>query len=755
MSGRRVLKLMAALAVIVLVVGAATAAFAFFSASTNVKVSAAGGTLHAPTGLTSNGTATATTVPIKWNAPDNFTPTSYGVLRCKGSGCTPTTAIANGSCASPVSGTSCTDNDVALTGATTYVYAVVAALNNWVSPASATFTTSTAGTQAPTITSASSATFTIGSSTPFTVTTTGTPTVTTITNASFGGCTASALPASITFTDNGNGTATIAGTPAALTQGVYTLCLTASNGVAPNARQTFTLTVKEPDATTTFTTAGQHTLLVPPGTTSVTYELVGAGGGGGKSGNSGGAGAKQTGTINLSSNPNGTVLTVWIGGAGASAGGGGAGCSPTAGASGAGGTGPSGGNGGGGGGGASCVLVSTSPIAIAGGGGGGGGGTPTAGSGVGGAGNGGVTLNPNSNAGANGAAAAEGGAGGGGGTNATTGVFPFSVSNTGGGGGTGAAGPGGTGGTGTGTNAGGNGGTHGSSGGDGGGGGGGYASGGGGAGSNTSGKGGAGGGGGAGYTGGAQNGTQNITLSNLTITQSGDATAGINAGIGGGHDVNGTAGYATFTGGGVTSPLKFGAIGSAQTWGASSSTQTVTYPTSAAGDLLFLVAVNKANVSTATPTGWTQIANQGPAAYQFTVWTKVAAGGTDTSVSLTGSNMTAWGIRYTRDGSTLAPSVQASVQQGNAAAAANMTPSPNLTTSFFGSTVISLAGNKSGNNPSLSAAQSFTLQSGTNSGGLAEGIADQFVATSGSAPASPTWAISSSGVWAWATIAIF
>ena len=56
------------------------------------------------------------------------------------------------------------------------------------------------------------------------------------------------LPSGVSFTDNGNGTATIAGTPANGTQGSYPLTITASNGLTP-ATQTFTLTVlaKAPD----------------------------------------------------------------------------------------------------------------------------------------------------------------------------------------------------------------------------------------------------------------------------------------------------------------------------------------------------------------------------------------------------------------------------------------------------------------------------------------------------------------------------
>jgi len=49
----------------------------------------------------------------------------------------------------------------------------------------------------------------------------------------------------VTFTANSNGTATLAGTPGAGTGRTYALCLNASNGVNPNATQSFTLTVDQ------------------------------------------------------------------------------------------------------------------------------------------------------------------------------------------------------------------------------------------------------------------------------------------------------------------------------------------------------------------------------------------------------------------------------------------------------------------------------------------------------------------------------
>ena len=76
-----------------------------------------------------------------------------------------------------------------------------------------------------------------------------------------------ALPTGVTFVDNGDGTATLAGTPAAGTGGTYALTITAANGVTPDATQSFTLTVDQAPAitsadSTTFTTGTAGTFTV-------------------------------------------------------------------------------------------------------------------------------------------------------------------------------------------------------------------------------------------------------------------------------------------------------------------------------------------------------------------------------------------------------------------------------------------------------------------------------------------------------------
>ena len=95
--------------------------------------------------------------------------------------------------------------------------------------------------QAAGITSADTTTFAAGSPGTFTVTTAGLSTPL-LTDSEFTGCTPSTLPGSVTFTDDHNGTATLAGTPAAASAGSYTVCIKASDGTGL-ATQTFTLTV--------------------------------------------------------------------------------------------------------------------------------------------------------------------------------------------------------------------------------------------------------------------------------------------------------------------------------------------------------------------------------------------------------------------------------------------------------------------------------------------------------------------------------
>ena len=89
----------------------------------------------------------------------------------------------------------------------------------------------------PTITSASSTTFAAGTAGSFSVTTAA-ATFPTASLSETG-----SLPSGVMFTDNGNGTATLSGTPATGAGGVYPITITAQNGILPNATQSFTLNV--------------------------------------------------------------------------------------------------------------------------------------------------------------------------------------------------------------------------------------------------------------------------------------------------------------------------------------------------------------------------------------------------------------------------------------------------------------------------------------------------------------------------------
>ena len=96
--------------------------------------------------------------------------------------------------------------------------------------------------EAPSFTSSDNATFTVGVPGTFTVTTTGTTPISL--SVSFG-----SLPADVQFVDNGDGTATISGTPQSGTDGPYPLSLQACNSVDCTT-SSFTLTV-DPAATPT------------------------------------------------------------------------------------------------------------------------------------------------------------------------------------------------------------------------------------------------------------------------------------------------------------------------------------------------------------------------------------------------------------------------------------------------------------------------------------------------------------------------
>jgi hypothetical protein len=109
----------------------------------------------------------------------------------------------------------------------------------------------------PAITSGNSAIFTAGVPGTFTVTTTGYPTPALSETGTI-------LPAGVTFTDNGNGTATLAGTTTVA--GTFAITIKASNGISPDATQSFTLTVSPAAASSMTANSGTTPQMTTVGT---------------------------------------------------------------------------------------------------------------------------------------------------------------------------------------------------------------------------------------------------------------------------------------------------------------------------------------------------------------------------------------------------------------------------------------------------------------------------------------------------------
>jgi hypothetical protein len=109
--------------------------------------------------------------------------------------------------------------------------------------ASTTASITPAGT-APTITSGNGTTFTAGAAGSFTVMASGSPTPTLSKSGT--------LPGGVTFVDNHDGTATLAGNARSRSVGTYQLTITADNGVGSPATQNFTLTIAPGDLNRAF-----------------------------------------------------------------------------------------------------------------------------------------------------------------------------------------------------------------------------------------------------------------------------------------------------------------------------------------------------------------------------------------------------------------------------------------------------------------------------------------------------------------------
>ena len=123
---------------------------------------------------------------------------------------------------------------------------------NATSPA-ATQTFSLTNSEAPTITSPATATFTTTVAGSYDITTTGFPAAT-LTQ------TAGTLPTGLSFVDNGNGTGAISGTPAAGTQGTYPVSISATNISGSTSTLALTITVNPATAPTVSVGSADFTL---------------------------------------------------------------------------------------------------------------------------------------------------------------------------------------------------------------------------------------------------------------------------------------------------------------------------------------------------------------------------------------------------------------------------------------------------------------------------------------------------------------
>jgi len=199
--------------------------------------------------------------PASLGQPITFTATVSAVAPAAG---TPSTTVTFFDGATPIgsgmlAGGQASFTTSALSVGAHSITAVYSGDANFLGSTSVVFTATVYLLQSPVFTSAPQATFTVGTPGTFTVTASGSPTPTLSTPGP--------LPTGVNFTDNGNGTAALAGTPAPGTGGSYAFTISANNGVGAPVLQSFTLTVDQAPAITsgggtTFTegVAGSFTL---------------------------------------------------------------------------------------------------------------------------------------------------------------------------------------------------------------------------------------------------------------------------------------------------------------------------------------------------------------------------------------------------------------------------------------------------------------------------------------------------------------
>ena len=197
-----------------------TAALAYSTTSVSGTGRAQAVTLTTP-GAGSASNPGAASLSLSWGASSGLPAhAGYLVLRSTSSG-GPYAKVSSGTCEQSTTllstATGCTDTG--LDAGTTYYYEVEAAFYDvsalWVSAPTAQFS---ATTSARGITSADDTTFAAGGAGSFTVTTAGFSSPT-LSDVSFTGCSPSTLPGTLTFTDDHDGTATLAGTPGVTERG--------------------------------------------------------------------------------------------------------------------------------------------------------------------------------------------------------------------------------------------------------------------------------------------------------------------------------------------------------------------------------------------------------------------------------------------------------------------------------------------------------------------------------------------------------
>jgi hypothetical protein len=143
--------------------------------------------------------------------------------------------------------TTYTDNSATI--GTTYSYFVTAVINGAESQPSNTAAAYIE--QASIITSASSATTSAGAPLNFQITTSGSPTPTLSESGP--------LPSGVSFNDNGDGTASLSGTPVIGSADSYPITITANNNVGNQATQAFTLTVNNNPSAPGFSSSSSDT----------------------------------------------------------------------------------------------------------------------------------------------------------------------------------------------------------------------------------------------------------------------------------------------------------------------------------------------------------------------------------------------------------------------------------------------------------------------------------------------------------------